>query len=405
MRILWLSHFLLHPETGFGALQRSRNLLREVCRHHEVHLLSLVTRAQYADGELLAAAGKSLGEFCETVEFLPRSGGSKAAIVRSFARHEPYSVELYHSVEFQGRVAALWHEKGCELLHADTLGIFEPAGRSVVAVLNHHNIESAMMARRAAKERKGARKWFLERETALLKSYERRWCKCFTHHLCVSPEDSAELGRSAHVPEAQRSTIENPVDTDYFHPPAAGTPREPELLFMGGMDWYPNRDAVLSFLEHLWPRLSAEHPALRFTVVGRHEGLKAEEGRWEGRVRFAGFVPDVRPYLHRARAFICPMRDGGGTRLKIVDALAAGLPVLSTRLGCEGLSVRHGEEVLFAETPQEWSECVRQIFDDEPLWQRLSAEGRKLIERHYSARTVGARLAEVYTQVAAGARR
>src|SRR5262249_14036157 len=154
-----------------------------------------------------------------------------------------------------------------------------------------------------------------------------------------------------------------------------------ELLFMGGMDWYPNRDAMSWFLDEIWPVLSQAVPSLRVTVVGRSEGMAA---RADERVLFTGVVPDVRPYLHRAVAFIFPMTEGCGTRLKIVEALAAGLPVISTRLGWEGLAVRDREEVLFAERPEEWIEAVNRLLSDHATWRRLSEQGRMLIDRQYS---------------------
>lgn len=401
MRVLWLSHFLLHPETGFGALQRSRNLLRHVAQAAEVHHLSLITPEQASNAALMAEAKEKLGAFCASVSFVVRESGKAKLLARSVARREPYSVTLYRSDAFGRAVQALLRQTPCDIVHADTLGVLEPDHRwcSLPTVLNHHNVESAMMERRAKRERRPAVKWFLKRESALLRDYERRCGAAFTHHLCVSPEDARELARVAGVESSRISIIENPVDTDYFAPPAQDAPRLDELLFMGGMDWYPNRDAITTFLETVWPDLSVELPNLQLTVVGKDAGMAAAEPRWGGRVRFAGFVPDVRPYLHRSLAFICPMLDGGGTRLKIVDALASGVPVISTRLGCEGLAVRDREEVLFAESPSEWRGAITTVRSDRALWQRLSSQGRKLIDSTYSVQNVGARLLSAYEQL------
>jgi glycosyltransferase involved in cell wall biosynthesis len=162
------------------------------------------------------------------------------------------------------------------------------------------------------------------------------------------------------------------------------------------MHWYPNRDAVRILLDDIWPRLNADGRERRLTVVGQNPIpplLRAARG---GRVAAPGFVDDVRPYLDRATVFVCPIRDGGGTRLKVLDALAMSRPLVATGLTVEGLGLEDGRHYLRAETADQFVAAIRRVERDEDLRRRLATEGRRLVESRFAWGIAGERLRAAY---------
>ncbi len=403
MKILWVSHFLLYPRTGFGALQRSRNLLEAISRSVEVELICLVTQQQWEDQRTINLAKESLSPFCASIQFVRRSGGSGdvqklLCATRSFLMGRPYSVGLYDSSELRNHVLKRLSTGEIALVHADTLGLVEPilfqltSDYKVPVVLNHHNVESSMMRRRAHRQPFGWTRWFMTREAELLGRYERHWCAHFAGNLVVSAADGSDLVGQTGLELDKVFVIDNPVDINYFTPGEVPL-LEHELVFIGGMDWYPNKDAIEYFIGSVWPVLRNRFPQLKLTVVGKDIGVDATLRNVPG-VCFTGFVDDVRSYLTRALAFVCPMRDGGGTRLKVVDALAAGIPLISTKMGCEGLELVEGVEVLFAESPEQWCQQIEKLLASPELREQLRRAGREKVQRLYSASAVAEKLVQ-----------
>ena len=205
---------------------------------------------------------------------------------------------------------------------------------------------------------------------------------------------------SSRCPNASWRVVANGVDVEYFRPVTG--PRGARLLFCGGLTWYPNEDAVRFFFEGVWPLLIRSVPEAEMCVVGRSPPAWLQRlARDDSRVRVTGFIEDVRPFFREAAVYVCPIRDGGGTRLKILDALAMGLPLVATRFACSGIDVRDGEDVLYAETPEDFVSQIRRVLDDSALWRSLSSSGRTLVERHYSWDTIGRELRGAY-EAAAG---
>jgi glycosyltransferase involved in cell wall biosynthesis len=163
------------------------------------------------------------------------------------------------------------------------------------------------------------------------------------------------------------------------------------------MDWYPNREAVRFLAREVWPAVAGDDPAWRLDILGRHppRALLALAKR-DPRVEVPGFVPDVRPYLARAGIYVCPIRDGGGTRLKVLDALAAGKALVATGLAVEGIAVEPEVHFLRAETPAEFSAQVHRLAGDIALRAELGRQGRLLVERCYAWPVVGRSLLEAY---------
>jgi glycosyltransferase involved in cell wall biosynthesis len=164
------------------------------------------------------------------------------------------------------------------------------------------------------------------------------------------------------------------------------------------MSWHPNRDAVRFFLTEVWPGLVKEIPDLRLFLIGRNPPKEARTAPHAGRIEAPGFVDDVRRYLARSHVFIVPIRVGGGTRLKIVDAMAAGKAVVSSAIGYEGLRVVDGEHLVRADSPEEYQDKIERLLKDRSLRKDLGKRARSLVEKEYAWQVVGEKIRKVYSE-------
>ena len=248
-----------------------------------------------------------------------------------------------------------------DVVHFDTIGLagYREEVGSLPKILNHHNMESHLLRRRVEFESHPLKRFYYAREAEKLERFQQRVCPEFNVHFTVSEVDRERLLEL--VPGLRAEVIANGVDVDYFRP--SGEAQTPgNLVMASGMNWFPNRDAVLYMCDEIWPRLCARMPALTWTVVGSSPPQRLLDlAANDSRITVTGFVDDVRPYLDRAEIYLCPMRDGGGTRLKILDALSMSKPIVSTTMGCEGIDITPGLDVLLADTPDEFVEQVARL--------------------------------------------
>ena len=189
--------------------------------------------------------------------------------------------------------------------------------------------------------------------------------------------------------------IDNGVDCGYFQfHPRTGQCRG--LVFTGGLDWYPNRDAMRYFCREIWPLLQPRPDGLALGIIGGGRDPVLERiAAHDPAIRLQGFVADLRPALREAAVFVCPMRDGGGTKLKILDAMAQGVPVISTSLGCEGLEAVPGEHLLVADAPREFAGAVARLHGNPGEQNRLARNALELVRSRYSYDVLGRRMDEV----------
>jgi glycosyltransferase involved in cell wall biosynthesis len=239
---------------------------------------------------------------------------------------------------------------------------------------------------------------FLDHEWRKLRRYEAQVCARAVLTAAVSDADRSLL--AADAPGARVRTIPTGVDTAYFAPDGMHeTPNE--IVFTGSMDWYPNEDAVLHFADAILPRIRREVPDASFTVVGRNPTRRLQATLVGKNVRVTGTVDDVRPYIAGAAVFAVPLRIGGGTRLKIFEALAMGKAVLSSTIGAEGLPLVPGEHFVRADEPEEFAGAVVSLLRDSDRRRRLGAAGRQLVEERYSWQEVARRFADLCAEAVA----
>src|SRR5665213_1836603 len=266
------------------------------------------------------------------------------------------------------------------------LPVIHAAASRPVILSDWHNIESEILHRYSRVHSSPMRRAYAWRTANLLEQTETRFLDACNVHTVTSERERARL--QIRSPAAEIHVIPNGVDVQYFGTPETdpGTPRT-GLLFAGSMDYSANVDAVVWFVNHIWPAISQEHPALSFAIVGRDPTpeVRALAG---DRVRVTGTVPDVRPYYAGALAAVVPLRIGSGTRLKILEAMAAGIPVISTKLGAEGLDLEDGTHLLLADSASEMIAAVSRLAASRELWLRLSRSGREVVSRLYDWRAL-----------------
>jgi len=405
LRVLWLSHFLPYPPTG-GALQRTHHLLREAARRHEIHLVALNQRAILSTAGAVAEAVEHLSGLCSKVEVFPMKWDSSSwrrMMVRagSFFTPTPFETNWLASPRLRDRVTLLLHQR-FDLIHVDSIGLmpFVAARRETAVALTHHNVESQLVRRRAEMEQRPLHSLYLHREATKLEEWERRICPEVAVNITVSHLDRARLTSVAG--DVRAVVVENGVDVDYFQPGVSGVPERGGLIFAGSLGWFANHRAIAHFLEDIWPALRADDPNRTVTFAGRDpppELLSLKDPR----VIVTGAVPDMRPYLDAASIYVCPIREGGGTRLKILDALAMGKALVATGLAVEGLDLTAEEHYLRAERPSEYVEQVRRLESDPALRRRLGTAGRTVVVERYSWAVIGRKLDAAY-QLAMAAR-
>lgn len=277
------------------------------------------------------------------------------------------------------------------------LNTIQRAPRQTPVVIDWQNIESELMARYATQTGNPAKKVVAFRTAQLLRQTERQMLAGnYVHTVCSERERNALL---AVAPHANVHVIGNGVDTNFFTleaKAAQATERsQKNLLFVGSMDYHANIDAAIWFVREVWPALAQKFPALDFTIAGRQPTAAVRALATE-RVHVTGTVPDVRALYAEAFAVVVPLRVGGGTRLKILEAMAAGVPVISTSLGAEGLSVEPNRHLIIANTENEFSQAVAGLLTDRGLRLSLAENARKLVVDEYDWAALGQRLSDIY---------
>jgi sugar transferase (PEP-CTERM/EpsH1 system associated) len=389
MHILWLKTELLHPVDKGGRI-RTYQMLRAIAREHRVTYLTLDDGGAAPDALALA---REYARDVVRVPFDPPARGSARFyldLARNTASSLPYAVGKYRSRAFEAEIARLAGSGGAsdgdavDVVVCDFLApaVNLPGTLPVPIVLFQHNVEAEIWRRHAAVASNPIAKRYFAEQFRRMARFEGESCRRVAHVVAVSDQD-ADHFRTRYGATGV-SAVATGVDTEYFTSTGTRTPTGPELVFTGSMDWMPNEDGILWFAREILPRLRARVPDATVTVVGRNPtaALKALAGEGTG-IRITGRVDDVRPYMEQARVFVVPLRVGGGTRLKIYEAMAMGLPVVSTTIGAEGLPVRDGEHLVIGDTPDAFADACAALLGDAPRAAAVGGAARRLVREHF----------------------
>ena len=397
MKILWVKAGGLVPP-DLGGRIRSYHILKELARRHQVTLFTFY--AEQADD-----AHTALKEAFERIECLPlkmpapRSLAETLRYGRNLFSSNPYTMSKFCRPEVRKRLGRLLEEENYDVLICDFLfaaGVI-PWQIPCPKVLFTHNVEAVIWKRQYEVARNPLWKLISWREYRAVERSERWYLSRADEVLTVSEVDRTYFARF--IDPARITVIPTGVDVEYFQP--ALIPERPGLLvFTGAMDWMPNEDGILYFVNEVLPRIRAEFPTVTLRLVGRSPSARIRAlAESSNGVQVTGRVEDIRPFVHDAEVYVVPLRIGGGTRLKIFEAMAMGKAVVSTTVGAEGLPVHNGQDILLADSAQELASHVFTLLRNATIRRSLGQAARRLVAENFGWERAAARVDEVLAGV------
>ena len=397
MKILWVkAGGLVPPDTG-GKI-RSYNILRELARQHSVTFFSFYATH---DNDL----HPDLKNIFDGVVCMPLSLPAPKSLAEMFdygvrlLSPQPYNITKYCRPDVRRRLHALLQQETYDVILCDFMaaaGVI-PWDHPTPKVLFTHNVEATIWRRHYEVATNLIWKAISWQEWRKMEAAERRYLRLADHVLTVSETD-----RDAFLPfvnPEKLTVIPTGVDVDYFQPMPVDETAD-SLVFTGSMDWLPNEDAIFYFVGSVLPLIQQQCPNVSLEVVGRSPSRKLQAlAETEKSLRLTGWVEDIRPFVARGSVCIVPLRVGGGTRLKIFEAMAMSKAVASTSVGAEGLPVRTGENILLADTPRDFAEAVVNLLRDPKRRKQLGTAARTLVQEKYSWQKVTENFARTLTDV------
>ncbi len=402
MKILFVTPYLPSPP-HFGAQRRLEGLMRGLAATHEVSVIAFGRPGPELEQQLCATR-----EYCARVVTVPHDvlnvdvGEKRLMQLRSLASRHSFESLLMRRPEFQRRLDAelAAHDYDVVQVEFAQMAVYDlrrNGKKPPQLVLDEHNIEYDLTRRTAEAPGSVARKLYNAANWRKLRREEQSAWRRFDGVALTSDRDQRLL--QGELPDVRTAVVPNAVDTAAFR--ANGAPIDGDtLLFLGAINYYPNTDGVLHFLDTTFPHVLQRSPEAKFQIVGMAPPASVLQ-RQNAQVEVTGFVDDPRPYLERAAVVVVPLRIGGGTRFKIVEAMAMGKAIVSTRLGAEGIDLVHEKHALLADDPREFAAQVTRLLRDPELALRLGTEARKLAEARYSWRAAVARLESFYAELGA----
>jgi sugar transferase (PEP-CTERM/EpsH1 system associated) len=398
MHILWLKTELLHPVDKGGKI-RTYNMLKELKGQHRITYLTL------DDGVAGVAERESAFEYCDELVCVPHkprekfTAGFYAELLFNLASPLPYAIKKYESAQMRAEIVKRVQAGKVDLMVCDFLA---PAANvplkvgevNCPTVLFQHNVEAMIWQRHYEVQTNVIKKIYLFRQWRKMCTYERQMCRRFDAVVAVSSEDREQMQNEYGV--ASVFDVPTGVDTNFFRPSGNEHADAHNIVFTGSMDWLPNEDAISYFTEQIMPRIKQVIPDATLTVVGRNPlpGL-LELAKKDPSVVVTGRVDDVRRYMERAAAYVVPLRIGGGTRLKIYEAMAMEKAIVSTTIGAEGLPIEDGAELLLADTAESFAQAVVRVLKDKPLANALGTRAAATVREQFGWKRVAERFGRI----------
>ncbi|MDP9169776.1 MAG: glycosyltransferase [Acidobacteriota bacterium] len=398
MRILYFSPRDCWPLTT-GARLRDYHLARQLA------LRADVTYIGFASDPLQRRIARTRvgadGEIDQIT--VPRGQAYSAGnILRGVLGPLPVPVLNYTTAAMAGELTRLLNSASWDLVQMEGVHLhsYIPAIRGAASrprlVCDWHNIESELMGRYSGNHATPLPKRLYGQRTAmLLRHLEGNLLKtCDAHLVCCERERGILLQRG---PKARIHVAGNGVDVS-FYSHAEQAAAAPNVVFAGSMDYHANIDGALYFAKEIWPLVRSAMPAMEFFIVGSRPVPEVKALAGSAGITVTDTVPDMRPYYRNATAVVVPLRVGSGTRLKVLEAMAAGVPVISTPLGAEGIEFTEGRDLLTAESPRAFADAVLKVVNDATLRRSLAVAGSNLVRAKYDWEIIGSRLFDFYAQ-------
>ena len=404
MKILLLTPQLPYPPHQ-GTTIRNYNLIRQLARRHEVHLLSFVQRREELD------AAVPLGETCRSVRVVSAPQRTTAQRIQVlFTSALPDMAMRLPSQEFHETLDAYMEQERPDVVQVEGIEMAQyglalaarRTGSCPILVFDDHNAEYVLQRRAFETDLRHPRRWvgamYSWVQWHRLARYERLTCERHDWTVVASEADAAAIHRL--IPSLDLKIIPNGVDSAFYRLDADfekgfALPSN-SMVFTGKMDFRPNIDGVSWFVHEVFPLIQAQVPDARFYIVGQKPHPRVVALSEKPGVVVTGYVDDVRPYIARAAAYVVPLRIGGGTRLKIMEAMAMGAALVSTSLGCEGFPLVSGKHLKIADEEDSFASAVVELLRDPVQVQRLGTQARRFVEERYDWASIVPLFDQVY---------
>lgn len=396
MKILFLTQIFPYPPVCGGTI-RSYNLLRHLGPRHDVTLVSFVRK------EPTAEQMQALDSLCSDVRVIPIRRSTVANLkfaAKSLVSRIPFIVARDEVAAMQKTVDGLMKSGRFDLVYVDHLQMAQYVAnwRGCPKVLDEHNVEWKIIERIGKNEPLSLKRIFAEIEWRKLRKWELKACEEFDIVFTVTENDRQTLA-------SEHGDLDNlvclPIGVDFNRFPRVELRRDArDIVSIGTMSWPPNIDATLYFAREIYPLVRARAQGVRFVITGSNppESVRSLPSDDES-IAVTGFVEDIASVASHAAVFVVPLRSGSGLRVKILNALAMGLPVVSTSVGCEGIGAEHGRHLLIADGEEEFADAVVRLLSDFDLRKRLAEEGRAFVEANYSWDNICLRLDETLEMI------
>jgi sugar transferase (PEP-CTERM/EpsH1 system associated) len=386
MNLLWLNAGILLPLDKGGKL-RTWHLMRHLARHHEISYLS------FSDASETAADRSGMREVASDLVTIPRTEPAKGTVKfyldasRYLVDRVPYGVAKYRSGAYRRAIEQVLNDRQFDAIVCDFLPpvVNLPDRLPCPAILFTHNVESEIWRRHAGNARNRAARFLLSEQWRRMARFEKDALSRFDLVLAVSDTDRQTFARL--YPDALRTpahVVQTGVDTAYFAPVSGpNSARRTHLVFTGSMDWLPNEDAMQYFVREILPRIRQVEPEATLSIIGRSPTPTVKRLADIAGIEVTGRVDDVRPHIAAGAVYVVPLRIGGGTRLKIFEAMAMGKAVVSTTVGAEGLPVTPGANIVIADEPARFAQAVIHLIRDRDARVRVETAARRLVVERY----------------------
>ena len=397
MKLLFLTGTLPYPPTD-GWKIRVFALLRGLAQHHDVSVVSFMRPIDDA------LAAQRLREHGIALHVIPRDPRyAPAKLLQGLISQTAFPILNYSDERMAQLVRHVLRSDTFDLVQIESIHMAQYCvGLPQPTILDLHNIESLLMRRYARQETNPLKRAYAEITWRKLATYERDTCRLFSHCLTCSDDERVLLQTRCGVDRV--SVIPNGVDIDAYAAHDVGlsngaaAPPSDRIVFVGRMDYHANVEGVRWFCRHVWPRIRADRPGALFQIVGGYPVPEISRLAHADEIEVTGFVTDVRPYVKHASVVVVPLRVGGGTRLKILEALAMSKPLVSTTVGAEGIEAVPDRDLVIADRPEEFADEVVSLLSQTERRQALGAAGYRLVHNQYNWERIVKDLEKIYVQ-------
>lgn len=396
MNILFIAPRLPYP-ADTGAKIRTYNNLKQIARNHSVDLVCFSFDKK--DSRHKKTLAETLGIRAHMVD-MPAANILVMALRVIFSR-QAITTKKYFLHPMSEALMKISVENKFDLVHVDHIHManYLTLFPGIPCVIDEHNVEYRILERFSRLNSSVLKRVVYSWQADKMRTFERAMIRRAGHCLAVSSDDKTLLANLAGK-DITVDVIANGVDTDFFDNDHLPVANEETLVFTGSMDWVPNDDAMIYFCSNILPLIWKVKPEVRIYIVGRNPNvrLRALAGR-DQRIFVTGAVDDVRVYMRKAKVFVVPIRVGGGTRLKILEAMSMQMAVVSTSIGAEGIKFTNGQDISIADQPQAFADAVLTLLNHSDVRQQMGVAARDLVRTTYDWSIIGDQLENVYQKL------